>query len=84
MLSLFAEVVIANIGWAMGVWVRPDADASASRRNLAATLRAMTQRELAAGAIAAASMLALGLLISLGTIALGNHVTALLLGSVRA
>ena len=27
LLSLTAEAVIANLGWAMGLWVRPDADA---------------------------------------------------------
>ncbi len=79
MLLLIAEIVIANIGWAMGVWVRPDADALLRPE----VLRHETTRELTACALAAASMLALGLLISLGTIALGNHVTALLLGPAR-
>jgi hypothetical protein len=27
LLSLFVEVVIANLGWAVGLWVRHDADA---------------------------------------------------------
>jgi hypothetical protein len=27
LVSLIAEVTIANLGWAMGLWVRPDADA---------------------------------------------------------
>jgi hypothetical protein len=79
MLSLAAEVVIANIGWAMGIWVRPDADGLLRGTEPSATAREM-KWELATGAISAASMLALGLLISLGTIALGNQVTAVLLG----
>ena len=40
-------------------------------------------RELSLAAISVASMLALGLLMSLGTIVLGNHVTALLLQQNR-
>ena len=82
MLSLSAEVVVANLGWAMGVWVRPDAAAllrPAEREIVARN----PGRELTAGVIAAASMLALGLILSLGTIALGNHVTALLLQQSR-
>ncbi len=82
MLSLVGEIVIANVGWAMAVWVRPDADALL-RPQVPEVVPHRTTRELTACAIAAAAMLALGLLISLGTIALGNHVTALLLGPTR-
>ncbi len=82
MLSLTAEVVIANLGWAMGIWVRPDADALLRPEGPEVVARA-ARAELTAVAIAAASMLALGLLMSLGTIALGNQVTAVLLGQGR-
>ncbi len=39
MLSLTAEVVVANLGWAMGIWVRPDADAMLRGAPSAATAR---------------------------------------------
>jgi len=78
LLSLVAEVVIANLGWAMGLWVRPDSDALLRGAHQTTRVRDI-RRELSAGFISAASMLALGLLLSIGTIMLGNHVTALLL-----
>jgi hypothetical protein len=80
--SLFAEVVIANLGWAIGLWVRPDAD-SMLRGAHPTTTAPDVKKEVSAGVVAAASMLALGLLLSLGTITLGNHVTSLLLGQGR-
>jgi hypothetical protein len=82
MLSLFAEVIVANLGWAVGLWVRPDADAMLRGGPAPATLRAL-RKEIVAGAVATAAMLALGLLLSFGTIALGNDLTALLLGLSR-
>ena len=39
LVSLFAEVVIANLGWAMGLWVRPDADALLGGAHLPTTPR---------------------------------------------
>jgi len=82
LVSLFAEVVIANLGWAMGLWVRPDADALLGGAHLPTTPRDV-KTEVSAGVVSAASMLALGFLLSFGAIALGNHVTELLLGQSR-
>jgi hypothetical protein len=77
--SLFGEVMVANLGWAMGLWVRPDADALLLGSHQPEMPRDRG-RELALGVTSAIAMLALGSLLSFGAIALGSQLTAALLG----
>ena len=76
--SLFAEVVIANLGWAMGLWVRADADALLGGARPPVVARGLGS-EVSAGAISVSAMLVLGFVLSFGAIALGTYLTALLL-----
>jgi hypothetical protein len=82
LLSLFGEAAIANLGWSMGLLVRPDADALLRGAHQPTTGRKVW-KEVSIGVTSATAMLALGLLLSLGAIALGSHVTALLPGQSR-
>jgi hypothetical protein len=76
--SLFAEVVIANLGWAMGLWVRPDADALLGSARPPVAARGPGS-EISGGAISVSAMLVLGFVLSFGAIALGTYLTAILL-----
>jgi hypothetical protein len=77
--SLFGEVIVANLGWAMGLWVRTDADALLLGSHQPEMPR-NRGRELAVGVTSAIAMLGLGSLLSFGAIALGSQLTAFLLG----
>jgi hypothetical protein len=77
--SLTAEAVIAYLGWSMGLFVNPYTDALLGNAQQPATERELSS-ELSIGVAAAVVMFALGLLLSLGALTVGNHATALLLG----
>jgi hypothetical protein len=77
LLSLLGEVTIANLGWSMGLWVNPDADALLRSASPGTSSRDR-KREATAGLISAAAMLAVGTLLSLAAIALASQAGALL------
>jgi hypothetical protein len=74
LLSLLGEVTIANLGWSMGLWVNPDADALVRGASPTSSPRDL-KREATASA---AAMLALGTLLSIAAIALASQAGALL------
>ena len=78
LVSLLAETAIANLGWSIGLWVRPDADGLLRSAHQPSNGRDLG-REVSTGVKSAAAMLALGSLLSIGAIALGSRVAALLL-----
>ena len=80
--SLFGEVIIANFGWWMGLWVRPDADAQLRSAHQPEISRDVGS-EVAAGVISVTAMLGLGFLLSLGAIAFGSQLTTFLLSQGR-
>jgi hypothetical protein len=72
LLELICEVTVANLGWAMGVWVSSDADATLciGQKDAGRSLRS----ELLSGVASAAAMLGLGLMLSVGAVVLGSHI----------
>jgi hypothetical protein len=79
LVSFVGEAAIAYLGWSIGLLVNPDTDALLGSAHRSATGRNLS-KELSLGVASAAAMLALGLLLSLGALISGSHVTALLLG----
>ncbi len=80
--SLIAEAVVGNLGWAMGLLVRPDADALLGSAVRFAT-RSGRSTKVVWALTSATAMLALATLMSISAIALRGHIAGLLLGQAR-
>lgn len=80
--SLFADAVIANIGWTIGIWVRSDADES-FRAGPQPQLERRVWREVSIAITSAVALLVMALSLSFGTIALGNRLTTRLVARTQ-